>query len=108
MAFAGLKKDKDRNDLITYMKGAVRLLSVSSALRRRLTRRPPVRMIIYGHYYLPIVHGSPIGHSNVDGHDIVSPAPALPTHSPLINTIPWIPDTQRYAAATASVSVSES
>lgn len=26
MAFAGLKKDKDRNDLITYMKDAVRFL----------------------------------------------------------------------------------
>ena len=27
MAFAGLKKDKDRNDLITYLKEAVRTLS---------------------------------------------------------------------------------
>lgn len=27
MAFAGLKKDKDRNDLITYLKEAVRCLS---------------------------------------------------------------------------------
>ncbi len=26
MAFAGLKKDKDRNDLVTYLKDAVRLL----------------------------------------------------------------------------------
>ena len=26
MAFAGLKKDKDRNDLITYLKEAVRIL----------------------------------------------------------------------------------
>ena len=29
-------------------------------------------IISYGHYYLPIVHGSPTGHSNVDGRDIVS------------------------------------
>ena len=28
MAFAGLKKDKDRNDLITYLKDAVRILSL--------------------------------------------------------------------------------
>jgi cytochrome c2 len=27
MAFAGLKKDKDRNDLITHMKEAVRACS---------------------------------------------------------------------------------
>ena len=26
MAFAGLKKDKDRNDLVDYLKGAVRIL----------------------------------------------------------------------------------
>ena len=26
MAFAGLKKDKDRNDLVTYLKDAVRIL----------------------------------------------------------------------------------
>jgi len=26
MAFAGLKKDKDRNDLVTYLKNAVRIL----------------------------------------------------------------------------------
>ena len=27
MAFAGLKKDKDRNDLVTYLKDAVRVSS---------------------------------------------------------------------------------
>jgi len=29
MAFAGLKKEKDRNDLVTYLKNAVRILSIS-------------------------------------------------------------------------------
>lgn len=27
MAFAGLKKDKDRNDLISYLKDSVRILT---------------------------------------------------------------------------------
>jgi hypothetical protein len=31
MAFAGLKKGKDRNDLITYLKEAVRILTFSSS-----------------------------------------------------------------------------
>lgn len=30
MAFAGLKKDKDRNDLVTYLKDAVRILASST------------------------------------------------------------------------------
>ena len=30
MAFAGLKKDKDRNDLITYLKDSVRVMPLSS------------------------------------------------------------------------------
>lgn len=29
MAFAGLKKDKDRNDLVTYLKEAVRIVQLS-------------------------------------------------------------------------------
>jgi len=33
MAFAGLKKDKDRNDLITYLKESVRLVFDSTAPR---------------------------------------------------------------------------
>lgn len=28
MAFAGLKKDKDRNDLVTYLKEAVRVMQL--------------------------------------------------------------------------------
>lgn len=30
MAFAGLKKDKDRNDLVTYLKDAVRVMQFLS------------------------------------------------------------------------------
>jgi hypothetical protein len=33
MAFAGLKKDKDRNDLVTYLKDAVRILVSSTPSR---------------------------------------------------------------------------
>lgn len=32
MAFAGLKKDKDRNDLVTYLKEAVRASLLSQNL----------------------------------------------------------------------------
>lgn len=32
MAFAGLKKDKDRNDLVTYLKEAVRASFLSQNL----------------------------------------------------------------------------
>lgn len=45
MAFAGLKKDKDRNDLVTYLKDAVRVFLVdpfetraTDTLRLRLDR----------------------------------------------------------------------
>ena len=72
MAFAGLKKDKDRNDLITWMKDAVSHMFVAFASALSHLPPPSVRMIGYGHYYLPIVHGLPIGHSNVDGHTFVS------------------------------------
>jgi hypothetical protein len=37
MAFAGLKKDKDRNDLITYLMEAVSFLDQSARLELELT-----------------------------------------------------------------------
>ena len=93
MAFAGLKKDKDRNDLITYMKDAVCLIPFLSHKVVSLTRVSlVVRMISYGHYYLPIVHGSPIGHSNVDGRDIVSflSLSRYTSHTPPLSAIRYL------------------
>ena len=78
MAFAGLKKEKDRNDLITWLKEAVRhpicRLPLSPSLIALLLDR---MIVLYGHCYSPTlsVHGSVIGHSNVDGHGIVFSAP---------------------------------
>lgn len=40
MAFAGLKKDKDRNDLVTYLKESVRTFRFS-CYRRHLTNPLP-------------------------------------------------------------------
>lgn len=79
MAFAGLKKEKDRNDLVTYLKEAVSVASFCS-LPRMLIRpvilsRPhdPSRrtsfLIIYDY-----CTRFTIGHTNVDDRDIVSSA----------------------------------
>ena len=78
MAFAGLKKDKDRNDLITWLKESVRALFF-----RQLSLPPLITLLLdrmiasSGHYYslTTTVYGSPIGHSNVDGNGFVSSAP---------------------------------
>jgi len=48
MAFAGLKKDKDRNDLITYLKAEVSLPSDSLLMIIMLTRLPrPLKVAPY-------------------------------------------------------------
>ena len=78
MAFAGLKKEKDRNDLITWLKEAVCHPICRVPLSPSLIALLLDRMIVlYGHCYSPTlsVHGSVIGHSNVDGHGFVSSAP---------------------------------
>jgi hypothetical protein len=48
MAFAGLKKDKDRNDLITYLKAEVSFAPCSLLMMIMLTRLPrPLKVAPY-------------------------------------------------------------
>ena len=78
MAFAGLKKEKDRNDLITYLKEAVShpptVLCCRSWVPDANVSSVHDRPALDLHYLLiPTVLGSSfIGRSHVDGHDIVS------------------------------------
>lgn len=64
MAFAGLKKEKDRNDLITYLKEAVRCLLCMCCCPPLIALSVDCMIALFGHYYLYLytVHGSFIGH----------------------------------------------
>ena len=85
MAFAGLKKEKDRNDLITWLKEAVSLATSSSPSLLFISLLLDRMIASSGHHYslISTVHGSPIGHSNVDGHGIVFSAPPRFLNPPL-------------------------
>ena len=95
MAFAGLKKDKDRNDLITYLKEAVRrshCLAFIRVVDAGAARPHDSPVLDLHHLLISTVLGSSIGHSNVDGHDIMSLGfgHAAYPHPTLSNTmIPW-------------------
>ena len=84
MAFAGLKKEKDRNDLVTYLKEAVRHC-YSRPRYASPHSTSPDRMIAFSRLYSPLftttVHDSSIGHVNVDGRNIVSSA-TFRAHNP--------------------------
>lgn len=60
MAFAGLKKEKDRNDLITHLKEAVRteLLLIKSCIERRF--RPNETSHVYELLAIPLSKSLPI------------------------------------------------